>query len=175
MGTDNDLTSHELAGIDGSFHSVAVGGNSEWEGRALRVSTRLGAWGLFAGFGAFFLDVVASLPYPLVTSVSSLGLVVGGLGVTASSAMVLRRVWRSLRRLTLAAAVGIPFGLATALVGLRLYLPPSLDGLFPLAVSAVLVLAPVLAVLLGLGVFGRARRESVEEVPQDSPERAALG
>lgn len=140
-------------------------------GIALRLSSRIGAWGLLGGILA---PVIPQLGVPLPLGLSSIiggiGILAGGLGIAVASSLVLKETFGTRRTLMYGALSGIPFGLATATYGaIRLWFWPAvqehlfLSGLVSLSMFGFGVLLVVLF-LAGL-LKGLLNADSEVEVP----------
>jgi len=124
----------------------------------LRVSSRIGAWGALVGIGASLANALGlSTPYWILGPVSGLGFLVGGLGITVASALVLRRTKGSMRTLRLGAMAGLPFGLfLTARAALYLWFPQwAMDHLhlYSLLMTGALGLGVALVILFVVGLL----------------------
>ena len=127
----------------------------------MRLSSRIGVWGMVAGLGATFAATLGVyLPFGMSGLVSGLGFFAGGLGVSVASAIVLRQTRGSFRILKAGALVGIPFGVLAALRGvLLLWLTPWVrDNLILLSLTSLglLGLGIILIVLFLAGVLKHA-------------------
>jgi len=124
----------------------------------MRASTRFGVWGILGGLVAS-LSSAWSFPFSFGYSgiLSGLGFLVGGLGVTVASALVLRETRGSLRLLSLGALVGLPFGILAALrASIVLWFPGwwmGHMGLFSLITMGAFGLGVALVILFVAGVL----------------------
>jgi len=114
------------------------------QGLALRLSSRIGAWGLLGGILAPILPQLG-VPLPLGFSsvIGGIGTLAGGLGIAVASSLVLKETFGTRRTLMYGALAGIPFGLATAFYGaIRLWFWPAVQEHF------------ILFGLISLSMFG---------------------
>jgi len=91
-------------------------------GWAIRLSSRVGVWGITAGLSGILtvplLVNIHSSPWMAIAELAAgLGCLLGGFGVSVASGLVLREVRGLSRILSVGAMVGIPFGLSVAALG----------------------------------------------------------
>lgn len=126
-----------------------------WEPTVLKLTSRMGVWGLFAGFGSLLADTAGLLNLGTHLPWVGAAFIVGGLGTFLTSALVLRRTRRSLRRMTFTAALGLPVGIATGILGVNIFLPHFLERTMHVWMVAILILVPVMVVMFGVGVVSK--------------------
>ena len=84
----------------------------------LRLSSRIGAWGLLGGIVG---SLSATLGFPFSSALSGIfsatGFLAGGIGIAVASALVLRKTRGPFRLLRLGALLGLPLGVLAALRG----------------------------------------------------------
>ncbi|MDT8341301.1 MAG: hypothetical protein RQ751_07290 [Longimicrobiales bacterium] len=140
-------------GTDLAERTTATAKLLQWRpGGALRLATRLAAWGLGVGAGSFLLSAILG-PSSLLHTAGGAGLILGGLAAASWSAIVIRRpgirpLWR------FGAALGVPFGCAASVVGAWHFLVTletafASPALVRLSMVVMILLGAVLAVILG--------------------------
>lgn len=137
------------------------------EQRLIKTSVRAGAWGVGGGAAVMLVGTIG-MHLPLHWLWVGLGLTGGGLASVIGSAVVLRKVWKGrLRHLKAAGALGIPFGLSAAVLGVGwLSRDMGVMAVTSWATPVLLILGIGLIALFGSGAvkhFWQLLRAAVDE------------
>jgi hypothetical protein len=135
------------------------------EGQALRIASRLGVWGSLVGFGSFFLmGIGVSLPLGLTSALVTAGLIGGGIGISATAGLVLRKSDKISKRVAVGAVAGLPLGLSVFFLGLQIFLEGILPlGLETISIYLIVVTTVVLGVVMGSGFWSQLRSADMAE------------
>lgn len=143
---------------------VAEGPVSGRRGRWIKITARMGVWGMILATTPALAELVGVHMDPSLTGpVGAAGLFTSGTGVILTSVLVLRALPPGLGPLKLAAVAGIPFGLALISGGAAVVRPL---GAFADAIDAagpiVLIIGIVLVLLLIIGFIQGPGRDGGE-------------
>ena len=133
---------------------ISASGVSPRQLRLLKLSSRIGAWGLLVG--AYSL-LGMPLPQRFRLLITGLGLLLGGIGTLLTSSIVSLRLRGRFRILELAAILGLALGAAAGYFGIAVLIGRSVGpvGLVVLAALAIPALGSALILLFSVGVVKR--------------------